>query len=270
MTDTLKNDSVRTLITLSRELGSLMTTTSLLQSKELPDEALRPIAGQVNKHVYEVRKLLNTFLKGLDLSSETVSVLDEGVLDNRDEADDHEIDFDSEAVASVLSHEAVPVDGSIASDSVDLVSDSDIIEETSGDTDEALDSETATVDELEATKNDVVAELVSDLENDVLKVGEGVQISEDATVGGLNLQAMEASSAIGGAEDSVLNLPGSDVKVSIDELDKTETVVDESILKATIDEPIHDVGPKEKSVTLDDIASDGASDEEELDLDDDL
>lgn len=264
MTDTLKNDSVRTLITLSRELGSLMTTTSLLQSKELPDEALRPIAGQVNKHVYEVRKLLNTFLKGLDLSSETVSVLDEGVLDNEDEA---EIDFDSEAVASVLSQEPIHEEHiSETVDNGDAVVDEGVV------ANEVLvqDSETTNVDELEATKDVFVSELVSDLENDVLKVGEGVQISEDATVGGLNLQAMEASSAIGGAEDSVLNLPGSDMKVSIDELDKTETVVDESILKATIDEPIHDVGPKEKSVTLDDIASDGASDEEELDLDDDL
>lgn len=89
MTRILNDKSVRELVSVSRDIGKLSAISELIVKKDFPEDALVPVAKEINQYVLALRQTLSNFVDGLDLS----------LVD-----DDSDVDYDEQAIGDVLQH----------------------------------------------------------------------------------------------------------------------------------------------------------------------
>ena len=148
MTRILNDKSVRELITVSRDIGQLSAISNLLVKKNFPEEALVPVAKEINQYVLALRETLHNFVDGLDLSL----------------VDDDGLDYDEKVIGDAL--QSGDFSKSSDSDDDDYITIDD--DETETDDDAVLDFEddsetkavlTKDVIDEEAIAEDVTSEL---------------------------------------------------------------------------------------------------------------
>lgn len=230
MTKTLNDESIRDLITVSRDLGSLVSLSGLMQSEDIPDDALRPLGKNVSEVTTHLRKTLNRFVKGLDLSSDADIIIE-------DEDDDSSEGYDEKIVEQALVG-VVPELGVVSDTESSLLEKPEeltdvFVDEADNSSDSELDAPVASdandlaEDAVESSEDDseAVVDPDDELDLDSLKAGAKTPVASDIDLDDAVISREELARL---GEDSEIDDSALKSLVSIDDLPKSNTVVEDN------------------------------------------
>lgn len=220
MTRILNDKSVRELISVSRDIGKLSAISELLVKKDFPQDALVPVAREINQYVFTLRETLHNFVEGLDLSL----------------VDDDSVDYDEKVIGDALQADSFNAED----DDVIVIDDDDTIEEVADDVGLAtendidlygVDSEVEAESEEVATRDIINEEAIAE---DVVSKIDDVDSSE-SEVSDLNVEDELDFDAL----EKSIDIP--DVNILDEQESKPESekakrfAIDESLLQAELD-----------------------------------
>lgn len=220
MTRILNDKSVRELISVSRDIGKLSAISELLVKKDFPQDALVPVAREINQYVFTLRETLHNFVEGLDLSL----------------VDDDSVDYDEKVIGDALQADSFNAED----DDVIVIDDDDTIEEVADDVGLAtendidlygVDSEVEAESEEVATRDIINEEAIA--EDVASKIGD--VDSSESEVSDLNVEDELDFDAL----EKSIDIP--DVNILDEQESKPESekakrfAIDESLLQAELD-----------------------------------
>ena len=207
MTRILNDKSVRELITVSRDIGQLSAISNLLVKKNFPEEALVPVAKEINQYVLALRETLHNFVDGLDLSL----------------VDDDGLDYDEKVIGDAL--QSGDFSKSSDSDDDDYITIDD--DETETDDDAVLDFEDDSETKAVLTKDVIDEEAIA--EDVTSELDDGIDV-ESTTSESLDLDFDALEKSVDLSVDDIL------VKTtSISDFTKTDRPrIDEALLTSEL------------------------------------
>ena len=209
MTRILNDKSVRELITVSRDIGQLSAISNLLVKKNFPEEALVPVAKEINQYVLALRETLHNFVDGLDLSL----------------VDDDGLDYDEKVIGDAL--QSGDFSKSSDSDDDDYITIDDDETETETDDDAVLDFEDDSETKAVLTKDVIDEEAIA--EDVTSELDDGIDV-ESTTSESLDLDFDALEKSVDLSVDDIL------VKTtSISDFTKTDRPrIDEALLTSEL------------------------------------